>query len=66
LLLCGEEFATIDGGMSYASVEAAVPESQNIVPDPPVRMDMGLARQHVAALDQLGGASTSSPTTMAL
>jgi hypothetical protein len=53
LFLCGEEFAAMDGGMSYASVQAAVPESQNIVSDPPVRMDMDLARQHVAALDRL-------------
>jgi len=27
LFLCGEEFAEMEGGMSYASVEAAVPES---------------------------------------
>jgi hypothetical protein len=25
LFLCGEEFAAMDGGMSYASVQAAVP-----------------------------------------
>ena len=27
LVLCGDEFATMDGGLSYASVQAAVPES---------------------------------------
>jgi hypothetical protein len=53
LYLCGEEFAGMEGGMSYASVEAAVPESANIVSDPPRVMDMDLARQQVAALDQL-------------
>jgi hypothetical protein len=53
LFLCGEEFAAMDGGMSYASVQAAVPESANIVSDPPRVLDMDLARQHVAALDAL-------------
>jgi hypothetical protein len=53
LFLCGEEFAAMDGGMSYASVQAAVPESMNIVSDPPREMTMDLARQHVAALDSL-------------
>jgi hypothetical protein len=53
LYLCGEEFASMEGGMSYAAVQAAVNESVNIVSDPPVVLDMELARQHVAALDQL-------------
>jgi len=53
LFLCGEEFAAMDGGMSYASVQAAVAESANIVSDPPQMLDMDLARRHVAALDQL-------------
>ena len=53
LFLCGEEFAAMDGGMSYADVEAAVPQSVNIVSDPPRVLDMELARQHVAALDML-------------
>lgn len=53
LFLCGEEFATMDGGMSYADVQAAVDKSANIVSDPPRVLDMDLARQHVAALDQL-------------
>ena len=53
LFLCGEEFAAMDGGMSYADVEAAVDESENIVSDPPRELDMDLARRHVAALDQL-------------
>ena len=43
----------MDGGLSYASVQEAVPESMNIVSDPPREMDMDLARQHVAALDSL-------------
>jgi hypothetical protein len=53
LFLCGEEFAEMDGGMSYASVRAAVAESANVVSDPPRAMDMDLARRHVAALDEL-------------
>jgi hypothetical protein len=53
LFLCGDEFAAMEGGMSYASVKAAVPESANIVSDPPRVLDMELAREHVAALDQL-------------
>ena len=53
LFLCGEEFAAMDGGISYAGVQAAVPESMNIVSDPPRVMDMDLARQHIAALDSL-------------
>ena len=52
LFLCGDEFATMDGGLSYAEVQAAVPESTNIVSDPPRVMDMALARRHMAALDQ--------------
>jgi hypothetical protein len=53
LFLCGEGFADMDGGMSYASVQAAVAESANIVSDPPQPLDMDLARRHVAALDRL-------------
>jgi len=53
LYLCGEEFAAMEGGMSYASVKAAVTESANVVSDPPRVLDMELARRQVAALDQL-------------
>jgi hypothetical protein len=53
LFLCGEEFAAMDGGMSYADVQAAVPESVNIVSDPPREMTMDLARRQIDALDQL-------------
>ena len=53
LFLCGDEFASMDGGMSYAQVQAAVPESENIVSDPPRELDIDLARQHIAALDRL-------------
>ncbi len=53
LFLCGEEFAAMDGGISYAEVEAAVPTSLNIVSDPPRTMDMALARRHMAAIDEL-------------
>jgi hypothetical protein len=53
LFLCGEEFAAMDGGMSYASVQAAVPESANVVSDPPQVLDMELARRQIAALEEL-------------
>jgi hypothetical protein len=53
LFLCGEEFAAMDGGMSYADVQAAVPESVNIVSDPPREMTLELAHQQIDALDQL-------------
>jgi hypothetical protein len=53
LYLCGEEFAAMEGGMSYASVEAAVPESANVVSDPPRVLDMDLAKRQIEALEQL-------------
>jgi hypothetical protein len=53
LFLCGEAFASMDGGISYADVERAVPRSANIVSDPPVVLDMDLARRQFAALDDL-------------
>jgi hypothetical protein len=53
LYLCGEEFAAMDGGMSYADVQAAVDVSANVVSDPPRNLNMDLARRQVAALDDL-------------
>src|ERR1043166_2836717 len=53
LYLCGEEFASMEGGMSYAEVEAAVPESANVVSDPPLVMDMGLGRRQGDAVEGL-------------
>lgn len=53
LFLCGEEFAAMDGGMSYSQVQAAVPESENIISDPPRVLDLDLARRHMDALDRL-------------
>lgn len=53
LYLCGEEFAAMEGGMSYEQVQAAMPQSKLVVSDPPREMDMELARRQVAALDQL-------------
>jgi hypothetical protein len=53
LYLCGEEFAAMEGGMSYAQVQAAVPESINVVSDPPRELDIELARRQVAALESL-------------
>lgn len=53
LYLCGDEFAAVDGGMSYADVQAAVRESANLIADPPRPFDMDVARRGVAALDEL-------------
>jgi hypothetical protein len=53
LFLCGDEFAAMDGGMSYAQVRAAVPESENIVSDPPRVLDMEMAKHQMAAIDRL-------------
>lgn len=53
LYLNGPEFADMDGGMSFEDVRAAVPASRNVISDPPRVLDLDLARQHVAALDEL-------------
>ena len=53
LYLCGPDFAAMEGGMSYADVQAAVPESANLIADPPHPFDMDVARRGVEALDQL-------------
>jgi hypothetical protein len=53
LFLCGEEFAAMDGGMSYADVQSAIGESANVVSDPPQELDMDLVRRQIAALDEL-------------
>src|SRR5246127_4857973 len=53
LYMCGEEFATMEGGMSYADVQASVPESANLIADPPRAFDMDVARRGIAALDEL-------------
>jgi protein tyrosine phosphatase (PTP) superfamily phosphohydrolase (DUF442 family) len=53
LYLCGEEFASMEGGMSYADVERAVPVSENVVSDPPTPLDLDLARRQIEALDGL-------------
>jgi len=53
LFLCGEEFASMEGGMSYADVERAVPVSAHVVSDPPVQLSLDLAREQIEALDGL-------------
>jgi hypothetical protein len=53
LFLCGEEFASMEGGMSYADVQSAVTESVNLVADPPRPFDMDVARRGVEALDSM-------------
>lgn len=53
LYLCGEEFASMEGGLSYADVERAVPVSANVVSDPPTPLDLDLARRQIEALDEL-------------
>jgi hypothetical protein len=53
LFLCGEDFASMEGGMSYTDVERAVPVSANVVSDPPIPLDLDLARRQIDALDSL-------------
>ena len=53
LYLCGEEFASMEGGLSYADVQRAVPVSANVVSDPPTPLDLDLARRQIEALDGL-------------
>src|SRR4051795_3550828 len=53
LYLCGEEFAAMEGGMSYSDVQAAVAASLNLVADPPRPFDLDVAQRGVAALDEL-------------
>jgi hypothetical protein len=53
LFLCGEEFAAMPEGISFADVQTAVPEAANVISDPPRELDMDLARRQVAALDAL-------------
>lgn len=53
LYLCGEDFAAMEGGMSYSDVQAAVPASANLAADPPRPFDMDVAQRGVAALDEL-------------
>ncbi|MGZ4289248.1 MAG: hypothetical protein ACXVQZ_01350 [Gaiellaceae bacterium] len=53
LYLCGEEFASMEGGMSYEDVQRAVPVSTNVVSDPPTPLDLDLARTQIEALDGL-------------
>jgi protein tyrosine phosphatase (PTP) superfamily phosphohydrolase (DUF442 family) len=53
LYLCGEEFASVEGGMSYADVERSVPVSANVVSDPPTPLDVDLARRQIEALEGL-------------
>jgi hypothetical protein len=53
LCLTGEEFAAMEGGISFAQVQRAVGRSINVVSDPPRTLNLDLAREHVAALDEL-------------
>jgi hypothetical protein len=53
LFLCGDEFAAMEGGISYDQIEAIVGDSANVVSDPPVQLTMDLARDQIAALDNL-------------
>jgi hypothetical protein len=53
LFLCGEAFASVEGGMSYADVGRAVPVSANVVSDPPTPLTLDLAQRQIEALDAL-------------
>jgi hypothetical protein len=52
LYLCGEEFAEVEGGMSFGQVEAAVPVAVNIPVDT-IPLTMEIAQQQIAALDAM-------------
>lgn len=53
LSLTGEEFAAMENGMSFQQVQEATPHNANVVSDPPRNLNLGLAEQHVKALDEL-------------
>ncbi|MEO5581404.1 MAG: hypothetical protein ABIR66_01825 [Saprospiraceae bacterium] len=53
LCLVGEEFAKMDIGISYSQVQAATPYSVNVVSDPPLKLNIEMAHEHVKALDAL-------------
>ena len=53
LFLVGEEFAKMEGGMSYDQVQAATAHSVNVISDPPRILNLDPAKQHVEALDLL-------------
>ena len=53
LYLNGEEFASMPGGMSFAQVQAAVPQSVNVIADPPRELDQTKVAEMIAALDEL-------------
>jgi hypothetical protein len=53
LFLVGDEFAAMPGGISYEQVQNASPVHARVVSDPPRVMNLDLAKQHVAALDNL-------------
>ncbi|HEY6954247.1 MAG TPA: hypothetical protein VI385_03340 [Flavisolibacter sp.] len=53
LYLVGEEFASMENGMSYQQVQEATPHSANVVSDPPRVLNLELANQQVNALDAL-------------
>lgn len=53
LSLTGPEFASMEDGISFAQIRAAVPVSANIISDPPRVLNLDLAHQMIAALDEL-------------
>ena len=53
LYLVGEEFASMENGISYEQVMEATDESINVISDPPRELNLDLAKQHVEALDSL-------------
>src|SRR5438105_2804575 len=53
LYLIGEEFSTMENGMSYKQVQEATPHSINVISDPPLLLNLDLASKHVEALDAL-------------
>ena len=53
LYLVGDEFAAMPGGISWEQVQRALPVTARVISDPPRTMTLDLAREQVAALDDL-------------
>ena len=53
LYLVGEEFSSMEGGMSFDQVRQATPDCINVISDPPRNLTIDLAKQHISALDKL-------------
>ncbi|HEX5001703.1 MAG TPA: hypothetical protein VFW78_04345 [Bacteroidia bacterium] len=53
LCLTGEEFAKMENGLSFQQVQESTHNCINIISDPPMTLNLDLAKQQVEALDSL-------------